>query len=410
MNISSLLTTVIVLILFLWVTYNLPSVIVGLREWFRIKKRRDPSLDPEGSPGSPPPQVSVIVPVKNEEKVIERLLKNLVNLTYPRKEILIVEDGSTDSTPQIAQKWADEYPSLIKCHRNGVSNGKPSAINYAAKHATGEIVAVFDADTVLEPDTLEEVVPHFRDQKVAAVQGELETLNPDENAITRLSVLNDFIVNIQQLGRNRMNLFVPLLGTNQYIRRRVLEEVGYWDSEALSEDTEISLRLAREGYSVKYVRVKAMVEAPAKLGSFVKQRMKWLRGYTQAAMKHVGFLKDPNWRAFDAQVMLLFPLMLILGLIGYVIAIYGALNSGVVQTAGIPLVQVLGMALLFLNVLTSAIVVASTPKNAVYIPLLYLDWVLLASVSLYVHVRALLRKPQKWTRTPKSGHVTVDVA
>ncbi len=178
----------------------------------------------------------------------------------------------------------------------------------------------------------------------------------------------------------------------------------------MSEDTEISLRLARKGYSVKYVQVKAMVEAPAKLGSFVKQRMKWLRGYTQAAMKHVGFLKDPNWRAFDAQVMLLFPLMLILGLIGYVIAIYGALNSGVVQTAGIPLVQILGMALLFLNVLTSAIVVASTPKNAVYIPLLYLDWILLASVSLYVHVRALLRKPQKWTRTPKSGHVTVDVA
>jgi cellulose synthase/poly-beta-1,6-N-acetylglucosamine synthase-like glycosyltransferase len=409
-NVISLLTTITVLVMFFWVTYNLPSVIIGLREWFKTKKRRETSLDAEGSTDDLQPQVSIIVPVKNEENVIERLLENLVNLTYPRKEILIVEDGSTDSTRQIAQKWADEYPSLIKCHRNGESNGKPSAINYAAKHATGEIVAIFDADTMLEPDTLEEVVPHFEDQNVAAVQGELETLNPDENAITRLSVLNDFIVNIQQLGRDRMNLFVPLLGTNQYIRRSVLEEVGYWDSNALSEDTEISLRLARKGHRVKYVRVKAMVEAPAKLRSFVKQRMKWLRGYTQAAAKHVGFLKDPNWKTLDAQLMLLFPLMLILGLIGYVMAIYGALNSGVVQTAGIPIVQVLGMTLLFLNVLTSMIVVAATPKNAVYVPLLYLDWILLASVSLYVHVRALLRKPQKWTRTPKSGHVTVDAA
>lgn len=409
MNVISVLTTSIVLILFFWLTYNLPAVIIGFKEWTKIKKRRENSLDTEDPPDDPQPRVSIIVPVKNEDKVVERLLKTLVDLSYSNKEIIIVEDGSTDKTPQICQQWADNYPSLIRYYRNGVSNGKPSAINYAAKKATGEIIAVYDADTMLEPDTLQKVVLHFADPKVAAVQGELETLNPDENAITRLSVLNDFIVNIQQIGRDRLNLFVPLLGTNQYIRRSVLEELSYWDSNALAEDTEISLRLARKGYKVKYVHVKAMVEAPAKLKSFVKQRMKWLRGYTQAAMKHIGFVKDPNWKTLDAQLMLLFPLMLIIGLIGYVMAIYGAINLGVVQTYGIPIVQILGTALLLLNLLTSAMVVAASPKNAVYVPLLYLDWILLASVSLYVHVRALLRKPQKWTRTPKSGHITVNV-
>ncbi|MDH5782855.1 MAG: glycosyltransferase family 2 protein [Candidatus Bathyarchaeota archaeon] len=409
MNVISVLTTSIVLILFFWLTYNLPAVIIGFKEWTKIKKRRENSLNTEDPPDDPQPRVSIIVPVKNEDKVVERLLKTLVDLSYSNKEIIIVEDGSTDKTPQICQHWADKYPSLIRCYRNGVSNGKPSAINYAAKKATGEIIAVYDADTMLEPDTLQEVVLHFADPKVAAVQGELETLNPDENVITRLSVLNDFIVNIQQIGRDRLNLFVPLLGTNQYIRRNVLEELGYWDSNALSEDTEISLRLARKGYKVKYVHVKAMVEAPAKLKSFVKQRMKWLRGYSQAAMKHIGFVRNPNWKTLDAQLMLLFPLMLIIGLVGYAMAIYGAINFGVVQTYGIPIVQILGTALLLLNLLTSAMVVAASPKNAVYVPLLYLDWILLASVSLYVHIRALLRKPQKWTRTPKSGHITVNV-
>jgi cellulose synthase/poly-beta-1,6-N-acetylglucosamine synthase-like glycosyltransferase len=411
MDVLSVLMTGIVLILFSWVAYNIPAVVVGLKEWIRIKRGRYCFLsNKEHPPKDYQPKVSIIVPVKNEEKVVERLLKTLLNLKYQNKEIIIIEDGSTDKTPQICREWADKYPSLIKYYRNGVSNGKPSAINYAAKKATGEIIAVYDADTILETDTLERVVLHFRDPKVAAVQGELETLNPDENAITRLSVLNDFIVNIQQLGRNRLNLFVPLLGTNQYIRRSVLEELGYWDSDALSEDTEISLRLARKGYKVKYVPVKAMVEAPARLKFFVMQRMKWLRGYTQAAMKHMDFVKNPNWKILDAQLMLLFPLMLIVGLVGYVIAIYGAINFGVAQAYGIPIVQVLGMVLLLLNLLTSAMVVAANPKNAVYVPLLYLDWILLASISLYVHVRALLRKPQRWTRTPKSGHVTVNIS
>jgi len=135
--------------------------------------------------------------------------------------------------------------------------------------------------------------------------------------------------------------------------------------------------------------------------------MKWLRGYTQAAWKHISFVREPNWKTLDAQLMLLFPLMLIIGLIGYMMAIYGAINSSTVQTYGTPILQILGVILLVLNLFSSAMVVAANPKNAIYVPLLYLDWILLASVSLYVHIKALLRIPQKWTKTPKSGHVTI---
>jgi len=366
--------------------------------------------DPPDPSESFQPKVSIIVPVKNEHNVVERLLKALVNLNYRNKEIILMEDGSTDGTPQICCEWAEKYPTLIKYVHNDESNGKPLAINSAARRATGEIIAIYDADTVVEPDILGKIVPHFKNADIAAIQGELEALNPDENIITRLSVLNDFIVDLQQLGRDRLNLFVPLLGTNQYIRRNVLENVGYWDSEALSEDTEISLRLARKGYKVRYVSAKAMVEAPAKLKVFMRQRMKWLRGYTQAAWKHISFVRDPNWKTFDAQLMLLFPLMLIIGLIGYIMAIFGAINSAIVQIYGAPVVQMLGVVLFVLNLFSSLMVVAANPKNAIYVPLLYLDWVLLASVSLYVHIKALLRKPQKWTKTPKSGHVTAHIA
>jgi cellulose synthase/poly-beta-1,6-N-acetylglucosamine synthase-like glycosyltransferase len=411
-DVISIITMAIAISMFCWVVYNIPPVIIGFWIWRLNRIQRMKQTVAIGSINPPNdfyPKVSIVVPVQNEENVIERLLTKLVSLTYENKEIIIVEDGSTDRTPNICSHWVEEYPKLIKCFRNPKSNGKPTAINLAAKEATGEIVALYDADTVVEPNILEKVVPHFRDVNTMAVQGELESLNPDESIITRLSVLNDFIVNLQQLGRDRLNLFVPLLGTNQYVRRGILKEVGYWDPEALSEDTEISVKLARKGYKVKYVPVKAQVEAPAKLRIFVRQRMKWLRGYTQAAKKHASFVRHPNWRTLDAQIMLLFPLMLIVGLVGYIATIYGAINTNAVQGYAMPILPILGVALLVLNFLSSAIVVASNPKNAVYVLLLYVDWVLLASVSFYVHLRALFRRPQSWTRTPKSGHITVDI-
>jgi len=402
-DIVSITLTIIVLISSLWLFYNTPAFIVGFGQWIKKRRNEDPeTLDP---PDDYQPKVSIIVPAKNEEKVIERLLNALVNLDYPQKEIILIEDGSTDNTPQICQKWVKKHPSLIKCLHSSTSNGKPSAINYAAKEATGEIIAVYDADTILEPTTLNKIIPHFQDPNVAAVQGELRTVNPDESLITRLSVINDFVVNIQQLGKDKLNIFVPLLGTNQYIRRNVLEEVGYWDSEALSEDTEISVRLAKRGHKVKYVPGNTGVEAPAKLRIFLFQRMKWLRGYTQAIMKNKDTLKTLNSKTLDAFLTLIFPIMLILGLIGYV----GALYSIVQAPTTIPILQIIGVALLTINLLTPIMFVSKNPKNAVYVPLFYLDWFLLALVSLYVHTRALLGKPQKWTKTPKSGHVTVNI-
>jgi cellulose synthase/poly-beta-1,6-N-acetylglucosamine synthase-like glycosyltransferase len=402
--------TTTTLILFFWLTYNLPPFILGFKQWSSIKKQRAKDLntyDPPDPPTDFQPKVSIIVPAKNEDNVIERLLQKLVNLTYQNKEIILIEDGSTDRTPQICRQWMEKYPTLIKYYHSNESIGKPLAINYGASKATGEIIAVYDADTIVEQDILQQIIPHFKDPKVAAVQGELETLNPDENLVTKLTALSDFFVNIQQLGKDRLNLLVLLSGTNQYIRRHVLEEIGYWDKDALSEDVEISVRLARKGYKIKYVPVKAEGEAPAKLKIFLQQRAKWLRGHTQAAVKHRGLLSTLNWKMFDAQVTLLFPIMLIIGLIGYILSLYGAVNYGVAQSMGAPIVQIIGTVLLFLNLLTLAFIAASKPKNAIYVPLLYVDWILFAVISVYVHIRALLRKPQKWTRTPKSGNITI---
>jgi hypothetical protein len=124
-------------------------------------------------------------------------------------------------------------------------------------------------------------------------------------------------------------------------------------------------------------------------------------------MKHKGLMRNPSWRIFDAQMTLLFPLMLIIGLIGYIMTILGVVNYGVSQVTGSTVLQVIGIVLLLLNLMVPAMIAASKPSKAVYIPLLYVDWILFSFISVYVHVRALLRRPEKWTRTPKSGKITV---
>ena len=134
-----------------------------------------------------PYKFSIIVPVKNEEKVIGRLLDALLRLRYPKDkmEIIIVEDGSTDRTPDICKIYAEKNSGLIKVLHKPISNGKPSALNYGIKHASGEVIAVFDADSVPEPDTLMNVCKYFEDPQVVAVQGRILSINQDENMLTK---------------------------------------------------------------------------------------------------------------------------------------------------------------------------------------------------------------------------------
>ncbi|MGQ9507361.1 MAG: glycosyltransferase [Candidatus Bathycorpusculaceae bacterium] len=113
----------------------------------------------------------MIVPVRNEEKVIGRLLDALFRLNYLKNkmEIIVVEDGSTDNTLDICMKYSKEHAGNLKILRKPFSNGKPSALNYGIQHAKGEIVAIFDADNLPDSNILINVGKYFEEGKVAAV-------------------------------------------------------------------------------------------------------------------------------------------------------------------------------------------------------------------------------------------------
>lgn len=379
---------------FLLTTYYASLVLVGLRR-FMYGDEEDVHSNHLNDYR---PKISIIVPVKNEERVIDRLLKTLVNLTYPNKEIVVIEDESTDRTAEICKYYADKYPSLVKFFHRDHGDGKPSAINFAARKAAGEIIAIFDADTIIEPNILERIVPYFKDPKVAMVQGQLYTINPKQSLWTRLTALNDFLFHIFQLARDKLNLFVICQGTHTFLRRSVLEEVGFWDPHVLAEDAEISVRIMKRGYRIKYVTIRAGVEAPAKFMHMVRQRLRWFRGYLQALSKHKDILKTMKPKSFDAVVVLLTPVLITLSWPGFVFGFCIILVSSVGQAVG--------LTLLLLSILGPNAVALLRPKSLIYIPLLYLNWIAMTLISTYACLHALLRRPLEWLKTERYGVIT----
>ena len=141
------------------------------------------------------PKISVIIPAYNEEKVVANTIEGLLETKYPNKEIIFVDDGSTDSTLAIASRYKEKIRVLHK--ENG---GKSTALNYGIVYAKGDIVVIVDADTIIGRNSLKEIVKGFEiDEHVAAVAGNIKVRNR-MNIITKCQAL-EYITGIQIVRR-----------------------------------------------------------------------------------------------------------------------------------------------------------------------------------------------------------------
>ncbi|MEM0007928.1 MAG: glycosyltransferase family 2 protein [Candidatus Bathyarchaeia archaeon] len=414
MNLFYALVAFVILAVYAWTFYQIPILAVGVRHLMgpRRKKKEVALGDDKGLP-----KVSIIVPVKNEEKVVGRLLEALLKLDYPtdKVEILVIEDGSTDKTVEICEKYAGRHTERVKLLHKPVSNGKPSALNFAFKHARGEIVAVFDADNVPERDVLKKAVAYFNDPSVAAVQGRLCSINADENMLTKLVSHEETAWCEAYLrGKDVLGLFVHLKGTCQFIRRDVLAKLGGFNEETLSEDMELSARLVENGYKIRYAfDVRSWQETPSQVWQLFKQRTRWFRGTMQVAFKYGRLIAKPTKKTLDAELTFLGPFVLIASLICYLLAIYTsftALNLDALLQLLIYLSAV-GTSLT-LVICGFALAYVSKPRkltNLLWLPFIYFYWSMQAFIALYAALLILLRRPYKWVKTEKTGVVKAQV-
>lgn len=228
------------------------------------------------------PKISIIIPVWNEgNKNGERLRKtvdSLLNSTYPREkiEIIIVNDGSTDNSLEIAKEYK-KFGAKVFSHPK--SKGKTSAINTGLKHATGELVAGFDADSYMDSDVLEKLVPCFKDKKVMGAIPSVKIGKPKTflqlvQAQEFLSAV--FIRHIQsELGA------IPLApGAFTLVRKEFIQKYGFLNPHTMVEDLELSLRIQSKKYLIENVVDANIYTTGVKtLKAFISQRIRWFYGF-----------------------------------------------------------------------------------------------------------------------------------
>ncbi len=283
--------------------------------------RRDAADD-----GSFLPPVSIIVPAYNEGPNIQASLRSLLRQDYPRFEVLVVDDGSTDDTFERAQAMAGRARGATVRVISKRNSGKAGALNAGIALARYPYVLCMDGDSRLSETTLRRAVRHFRDPGVAAVAGNVKVVNR-RNLWTRMQAL-EYIegLNMARRAQGFMRAVNIIPGPIGVFRRDVLQRLGGYDTDTYAEDADLTLKILAAGWRVEYEdQAIAYTEAPENLVSLIKQRYRWTRGILQALGKRRGVLWAPqSFATWLSVLMMLFeailwPLMNVAGSLFFVV-------------------------------------------------------------------------------------------
>ncbi|WP_240197271.1 bifunctional polysaccharide deacetylase/glycosyltransferase family 2 protein [Nonomuraea lactucae] len=231
-----------------------------------------------------PPPVTVIVPAYNEEAGIQATVRSLAETDYQGElEILVVDDGSTDRTAELAAGLGYVDVRVIR-QRNG---GKPAALNTGIAEARHELLVMVDGDTVFEPGTIGHLVRQLADPAVGAVSGNTKVGNR-RGMIGRWQHIEYVIgFNLDRRAFELLDCMATVPGAIGAFRRSALVALGGVSTDTLAEDTDLTMALCRAGWRVVYEeKALAWTEAPTSLGQLWKQRYRWCYGTMQAMWKH----------------------------------------------------------------------------------------------------------------------------
>ncbi len=267
--------------------YNFLMIPLALAsKYYEEKREGDPQAFPE---------ITVLVPAFNEEDHIEKCIEGLLETDYPerKKQILVIDDGSTDKTLEKAKKY--ESDNLKVLHKK--NGGKYSALNYGLMFADGDIVFSVDADSIVSRGAVKLMVKRFQSSSdIGAIAGNVKVLN-ENSFLTRCQAL-EYLVGIN-IFRTALDVFgsvsvVP--GCLGAFRKNLLKGGGSYDPDTLTEDFDVTIKMRKLGKTVQ-ASSEAFVftEVPNNIKDLYLQRIRWYRGTFQTLLKHKNILTNPRF-------------------------------------------------------------------------------------------------------------------
>jgi cellulose synthase/poly-beta-1,6-N-acetylglucosamine synthase-like glycosyltransferase len=238
------------------------------------------------------PLITVQLPIYNEKYVVERLIDAVSSLDYPKNklEIQILDDSTDETSEIILKKIASIRPlglNIKFIHREDRGGFKAGALGHGLKLASGEFIAIFDADFLPAPDFLKNTIKNFLDPEVGVVQTRWTHLNSEYSLLTKLQAFAlDAHFSIEQSARNSVGSFMNFNGTAGIWRKECIESSGGWSFDTLTEDLDLSYRAQLKGWKFKYLQdITTPAELPVVMQAVKSQQFRWSKGAAETGRK-----------------------------------------------------------------------------------------------------------------------------
>ncbi|MFC6858085.1 cellulose synthase family protein [Zunongwangia atlantica] len=248
------------------------------------------------------PKVTIQLPLYNEMYVVERLLRNIAKIDYPKDklEIQVLDDSTDESILKTTEIIAEIQKSGIDIRhiqRENRSGFKAGALKEGLKITKGEFIAIFDSDFMPNPDWLQHTVPYFKDSEIGVVQTRWAHLNRDYSLLTKIQAFAlDFHFILEQTGRNFGRHFINFNGTAGIWRKECILDAGNWSGDTLTEDLDLSYRAQLKKWKFKYLEdVQTPAELPVVISAARSQQFRWNKGAAENFRKnYLRLVKDPS--------------------------------------------------------------------------------------------------------------------
>ncbi len=238
---------------------------------------------------------SIVIPCHNEERQIGDTIEQLLKLDYPDYEIIAVDDGSTDKTASILKDLCNKYKRVRAVYLKD-NQGKGAALNMGCMVSRGDLILTIDADTLLDPEALKWMAWHFyKFPRVGAITGNPRVLNRTTLLAKIQTGEYATIIGLIKRAQRLLGKVLTVSGVIAAFRKQAVASVGFWDTDMLTEDIDITWKLEKQFWDVRYEpRAISWVLVPETIRGLWRQRLRWAQGGIEVLRKHKDIWQD--WR------------------------------------------------------------------------------------------------------------------